>query len=133
MAPPIPLRRFCATPIVVPISLVVTLLTPPVSMDKLETFYRKVRPGGAWGPVSARTKKLPGRALTWTSLLDIAGGIALCYGLSVAIGYCLLLRFYAACLCLGIAVIGAVRVAHWYQREIAELEDTSSGREEKNT
>ncbi len=116
--------------IVVPLSLVVTLLTPPVSMDKLETFYRKVRPGGAWGPVSARTKKLPGRALTWTTLIDIAGGIALCYGLSVAIGYCLLLRFYTACLCLGISVIGAVRVAHWYRREIADLDDGESGRKD---
>jgi SSS family solute:Na+ symporter len=118
------------TATVVPISLVVTLLTPPVSMNTLENFYRKVRPGGAWGPVSARTKELPGRALTWTSLLDIAGGIALCYGLSVAIGYCLLLRFYAACLCLGISVIGAVRVAHWYRREIAGLDDGESGRKD---
>jgi SSS family solute:Na+ symporter len=116
--------------IVVPISLVVTMLTPPVSMSKLEKFYRKVRPGGAWGPVSARTKKLPGRALTWTSVFDIAGGIAMCYGLSVAIGYCLLLRFYAACLCLGFAALGAVRVAHWYRREIAGLDSADNSRED---
>ena len=119
--------------IVIPISLVVTMLTPPVSMSTLEEFYRKVRPGGAWGPVSARTKKLPGRALTWTSLLDIAGGLALCYGLSVAIGYCLLLRFGAASLCLGCAALGAVRVSYWYQREIAELEDAGSVKEDMRT
>jgi Na+/proline symporter len=119
--------------IVVPISLVVTMLTPPVSMSKLEEFYRKLRPGGAWGPVSAQTKKLPGRALTWSSLLDIAGGLALCYGLSVAIGYCLLMKFYAACFCLGCAVLGSLRVAHWYQREIAELGGADSGKENKST
>jgi len=109
--------------IVVPISLLVTMLTPPVSMSTLENFYRKVRPGGVWGPVTARMKKLPRRVLTWTSILDIAGGIAMCYGLSVALGYCLLLRFYPACCCLGCAVLGAFRVAHWYRREIAVLED----------
>ncbi len=112
--------------IVIPTSLLVTMLTSPVSTSKLEEFYRKVRPGGAWGPVSARTKELPGSAMTWTSLLDIAGGLAMCYGLSVAIGYCLLLRFYGASFCLGCAVLGAVRVAHWYRREIAILDGADS-------
>jgi SSS family solute:Na+ symporter len=115
--------------IVVPISLLVTLLTPPVSMSTLEEFYRKVRPGGAWGPVSAQIKSLPGRALTWSSLLDIAGGISMCFGLSVAIGYCLLLRFFPACICLGCAVLGAVRVALWYQREIAGLDGGDSSKQ----
>ena len=109
--------------IIVPISLFVTLLTPPVSKNKLEAFYRKVRPGGAWGPISKEVKQLPGRALSSTSLLDIAGGVALCFGLSVAIGYCLLLRFGVASLCLGCAGLGAVRVTNWYRREIGSRVD----------
>ena len=32
--------------------LVVTFLTPPDDGDKLLAFYRKVRPGGWWGPVA---------------------------------------------------------------------------------
>jgi len=33
--------------------IVVTLLTPPDSQAKLLSFYKKVKPGGFWGPVSA--------------------------------------------------------------------------------
>lgn len=34
--------------------ITVTLLTAPVPMAHLERFYRRVRPGGWWGPVAAR-------------------------------------------------------------------------------
>ncbi len=34
--------------------LAVTFLTPPDDRDKLLAFYRKVRPGGYWGPVARR-------------------------------------------------------------------------------
>ncbi len=34
--------------------LVVMLVTPPEPMEKLETFYRRIRPYGFWGPVAAR-------------------------------------------------------------------------------
>jgi Na+/proline symporter len=33
--------------------LLVTWLTPPVPVSQLETFYRRTRPWGAWGPVKA--------------------------------------------------------------------------------
>ena len=33
--------------------VVVTLATPPTSMDHLVEFYRRVRPPGWWGPVRA--------------------------------------------------------------------------------
>jgi len=38
--------------------LVVTFLTPPDDRDKLLAFYKKVRPGGFWGPIA----RLNGRA-----------------------------------------------------------------------
>ncbi len=44
--------------------LVVTLLTPPDDKDKLLAFYRKVRPGGFWGPIS----RLNGRSFKLQAL-----------------------------------------------------------------
>jgi SSS family solute:Na+ symporter len=36
----------------------VTFLTKPVDMDHLEAFYRRVRPGGWWGPIAARCPEI---------------------------------------------------------------------------
>jgi SSS family solute:Na+ symporter len=109
------------TAIVVPISLIVTFLTPAVSKEKLEAFYRKVRPGGAWGILSRETRDLPGQALSVGTIFDVMGGILLCYGLSLAIGYTILLKFANAGICLGLAVVGGFIVYRWYQREVRVL------------
>jgi Na+/proline symporter len=109
------------TAIVVPMSLIVTFLTPPVSKEKLEAFYRKVRPGGAWGILSRETRELPGKALSAATILDVTGGILLCYGLSLAIGYAILLKFGKAGICLGLAVVGGFIVWRWYKKEVQVL------------
>jgi hypothetical protein len=65
------------------------LLTRPEPADVLDRFYTRVRPGGAWGPVRARTglsaiDDLPhdvGRWLLWVTI--ILGG-------TVGIGWLLL-------------------------------------------
>jgi SSS family solute:Na+ symporter len=122
------------TGIVVPVSLLVTFLTPAVPQAKLEAFYRKVRPGGFWGPLPQHIRALPGKVLSPGTLVDILGGIMLCYGISLAIGYAILLRFSKAGICIGIALIGALIVARWYKREVSILQGhggftASSGQE----
>jgi Na+/proline symporter len=55
-------------------------LTPPERPEVLDAFYRRVRPGGAWGPVQARTGLAPaddlardaGRWVGWS--VGILGG-----------------------------------------------------------
>jgi Na+/proline symporter len=39
--------------------LIVTFLTPPVKDETLETFYRKIRPSGAWKPLKLKTGIAP--------------------------------------------------------------------------
>lgn len=112
------------TAIVVPISLIVTFLTPAVSREKLDAFYRKVRPGGAWGVLSQETRALPGKALSLSTILDVIGGILLCYGLSLAIGYAILLRFGKSGICLGLAVVGGLIVHRWYKKEVRVLAES---------
>jgi hypothetical protein len=109
------------TAIVIAISIIVTFLTPAVSKEKLEKFYRKVRPGGAWGILSSDIRELPGKALTVATIIDVAGGIMLCYGISLAIGYSILLKFEKAGICCLLAVIGGFIVFRWYKKEVKVL------------
>jgi len=109
------------TGIVVPISIIVTFLTPAVSKEKLEEFYRKVRPGGFWGILSSDIRELPGKALSLSTIIDVMGGIMLCYGISLAIGYSILLKFDKAGICCLSAVIGGLIVVRWYKKEIKVL------------
>ncbi|MHC4207373.1 MAG: sodium:solute symporter family protein [Planctomycetota bacterium] len=123
---PFEIKIAVLTAIVVPISVIVTFLTPPVSKEKLEEFYRKVRPGGFWGPLNPEVRELPGKALSLSSLFDVAGGIMLCYGISLAIGYSILLKFDKAAICCLLAVIGGFIVAKWYKKEVKILTQTDT-------
>jgi SSS family solute:Na+ symporter len=110
------------TAIVFPASIIVTFLTPPVAQEKLESFYRKVRPGGFWGGVSEEARALKGAALGRRTLLDIALGICLTFGVSLAIGNAILLQWTYAAISVGVAIVGAIGTYFWYQREVADLE-----------
>ena len=109
------------TGIVVPISIIVTFLTPAVSKEKLEEFYRKVRPGGFWRVLGSDIRELPGKALSLSTIIDVTGGIMLCYGISLAIGYSILLKFDKAGICCLSAVIGGFIVVRWYKKEVKVL------------
>jgi hypothetical protein len=114
------------TGIVITISIIVTFLTPAVSKEKLEEFYHKVRPGGFWGILSSEIRNLPGKALSVSTIIDVTGGIALCYGISLAIGYSILLKFDKAGICCLLAVIGGIIVFRWYKKEVKVLEQNRS-------
>ena len=80
--------------------LLVTWLTPPSSDEKLDAFYRRVRPPGYWGPVARRCRELRPEGLALTTVIAwLAGVVALCSGM-FAIGKLVLLE----------AVQGAVAV-----------------------
>jgi len=121
---PFEIKIALLTCIIVPISIVVTFLTPAVSKDKLEIFYRKVRPGGFWGVVSKEARNLPGKALNAGTFLDVIGGIMLCYGLSLTIGYSILLKFSKASICFALAILGAVIVRRWFKKEVRILKES---------
>jgi SSS family solute:Na+ symporter len=110
------------TAIVVPVSLLVTFMTPQVSKEKLESFYRKVRPGGFWSVLDKDVRNLPGKVLSWSTIIDVAGGMMLCYGLSLAIGFAILMKFTIVAICLVLAVIGAIIVKRWFKKEVRILE-----------
>ena len=114
------------TAIVVPVSLIVTYLTPPTSKAKLTEFYRAVRPGGCWSILDEDVRALPGKVLSWSTAIDVLGGVMLCYGLSLAIGFSILLKFGPAAIWLGIACLGSVLVKRWYNREVEMMKAFST-------
>jgi len=118
---PFEIKIAVLTGIVVPISIIVTFLTPAVSKERLEEFYRKVRPGGFWGVLGSDIQELPGKALSLSTIIDVIGGIMLCYGVSLAIGYSILLKFDRAGICCLLAAAGGVIVLRWYKIEVKVL------------
>ena len=92
--------------VVVPVSIAVwvsaTLLTAPVSMEKLERFYRLARPGGLWGPVT-RGEKYGGEILGWDFLAKWLGGLLLIYGALFGLGHLVFLRWKEGSLLLAMA------------------------------
>jgi Na+/proline symporter len=105
------------TALVVPSSLAVTYLTPPVNRDKLEAFYRKVRPGGWWGGVSAEVRALPDRALNRRAVLGLLWGFCLCAGSTLGVGYAILQRPGLAGLGFALCLAGAAGFYAWFRRE----------------
>jgi len=123
---PFEIKIAVMTGIVVPISIIVTFLTPAVSKEKLEEFYLRVRPGGFWGVLGSDILELPGKALSLSTIIDVIGGIMLCYGISLAIGYSILLKFDRAGICCLLAVAGGFIVVRWYKKEVNVLAQSDS-------
>ncbi|MDI1248919.1 MAG: Na+:solute symporter [Lacunisphaera sp.] len=100
-------------------SAVATYATRPVGMEKLRAFNRKVRPGGWWAPVEngEDLSQLPPPVLTRRTALDVLGGLALCLGTTVGIGLAVLLRPGPSALAFAVALLGAVAVYRWFQRD----------------
>jgi SSS family solute:Na+ symporter len=110
----------------IPISIFITYLTRPVSTEKLEKFYIKVRPGGFWKILSPEIRNLPDKAFGWGTFVDVTGGIMLCYGISLAIGYSILLSWTKVCICTAMAITGAILVHRWYKKEVHNLKEIQS-------
>lgn len=127
---PFEIKIAVLTGLVVPLSILTAFITPAVSKAKLEFFYRLVRPGGFWGVLNPDVRNLPGKAITRNTIVDIAGGLMLCYGLSLMIGYAILLKFAKAGMCLALAGVGGLIVFRWYRREVKTLRYFASSNKE---
>ncbi len=101
--------------ILVPVSvlawLIATFTTRPVPTEHLAAFYRRVRPGGAWGPVARSCRDVAPDGLNRHTVLAWLGGVALVYGLLFGLGKLLLGEPLQAVLLFVLAAAGAVPVA----------------------
>ncbi len=67
---------------------IVTFLTKPVELSKLESFYKKVVPGGFWGPIRKTMERKPVlEPIMRKSIgVDLSLGIMLIYGATLGVG-----------------------------------------------
>ncbi len=105
--------------ILVPVTILtwvtVTFLTKPVSTERLTAFYRKVRPGGFWGPVARENTDVQCDGLSWSRVVVWAAGCAGVFGILFGLGKLLLGEPLAAAGLLSLALLGAV-VVGWELR-----------------
>jgi len=101
--------------VLVPVTIIAwvtaTFVTRPVDPETLRDFHRRVRPGGAWGPVAVTQPDVQSAGLAMATLRPWASGVAMTYGLTFGIGKVLLGDATAAAWLLGLAVVGGVGVA----------------------
>ncbi|MFT7485440.1 MAG: SSS family solute:Na+ symporter [Candidatus Paceibacteria bacterium] len=88
-------------------ALLVTVFGKKQDPRELLPFYRKVRPAGWWGPVAVLAPEVLPRREGGMILTGILGGLGLCYGLMLAMGYYLVEQVQSASFCLLAAVLGA--------------------------
>jgi SSS family solute:Na+ symporter len=75
--------------IVTPIWLIVTMLTRPVSQSHLESFYRRVYPGGWWKPIALLCPDITTEKVRYNWLSWLAGVVCLYSGLFGVGMFCL--------------------------------------------
>ncbi len=105
-------RLMVTTAISLAVWIPAMLLTPPESDDKLDAFYRRVRPGGpGWRRQRARTGLEPAQDLS-ADLRRVVAGLMLLYGLMFLIGGLLFARWGTAALMALSALVGWI----WLRR-----------------
>jgi Na+/proline symporter len=92
--------------------IVVTFLTRPAPMEVLAEFYRRTKPVGIWGAVRqwsrAHGQITPHATRITQPLAGWLWGMALVIGLTLAIGYALLLHPLPAAIWFALSIIGAI-------------------------
>jgi Na+/proline symporter len=92
--------------------ILVTILTRPAPMEVLAEFYRRTRPVGIWGAVRqwsrAHGQITPHATRVTRPLAGWLWGMALVLGLTLAIGYALLLHPLPAAIWFTVSIIGAI-------------------------
>jgi len=106
--------------ILVPVSVAawvtVTLLTAPVPRERLASFYRRVRPGGAWGPVATACPDVACDGLDRRTLLAWLAGVVLVYGILFGTGKLLLGDPAGGVVLLALALLAAMVVVRELRR-----------------
>ena len=107
--------------IIVPIAILawlsITFLTKPEPIKTLESFYKRVQPGGYWGPINENFNHelqpvSKGFFILWIS------GIMMIYGFTFGIGNLIFHNYGNAVVLFGIASIGSFLV---WNRSISKL------------
>ncbi len=109
-------KALILVPVTLLVWLAVTFATRPVEPARLEQFYRRVRPGGRWGPVALRAPDVVCDGLTGSVLLVWAAGCASVYGLLFGLGKLLLGEAGPAAGLLLLAAAGGVIVVRELRR-----------------
>ncbi len=109
-------KALILVPVTILVWLAVTFATRPVTPERLEAFYRRVRPGGWWGPVARRAPEVACDGISRQLLLVWAAGCAAVYGLLFGLGKLVLGEPGAAAALLLLAAAGGAVVARELRR-----------------
>jgi solute:Na+ symporter, SSS family len=96
--------------------LAVTLLTAPIDQQRLIEFYRRVRPGGWWGPIARRCPEVTQDRVSrgWLAWLS---GVVCIYAAMFGVGHICLGRYQ-----LGLALLAAAAVTGWFlMRSVSDI------------
>jgi hypothetical protein len=83
-------KALLLVPVSVIVWLVVTFRTAPVPQDQLVAFYRRVRPGGAWGAVARECADVAADGLGARTVVAWLAGVVMVYGILFGTGKLLL-------------------------------------------
>ena len=107
--------------IIVPIAIIawvtVTFFTEPEPMTKLESFYKRVQPGGWWGPVNSSFDHTLQPVTKGIFILWLAG-VMMIYGFTFGIGNLIFQNYSASVILFGFAGIGSYLI---WNRNISKL------------
>ena len=107
--------------IIVPIAIIawvtVTFFTEPEPMTKLETFYKRVQPGGWWAPVTSSFDHTLQPVTKGIFILWLAG-VMMIYGFTFGIGNLIFQNYSSSVILFGFAGIGAYLI---WNRNISKL------------
>jgi SSS family solute:Na+ symporter len=109
-------KAMILVPVTILVWLVVTFATRPVEAERLAAFYKKVRPGGFWGPVARAHPEIECDGFRWSRLGVWATGSAGVYGLLFGLGKLLLGEPAQAAPLFLLAILGAAVVTRELRR-----------------
>jgi len=103
-------KALILVPFTILVWLGVTLATRPVTEARLAAFYRKVRPGGFWGPVARDNADVRCDGISWARIGVWLAGCMGVFGVLFGIGKLVLGQPEAAVSLFGAALVGAAVV-----------------------
>ena len=107
--------------IIVPLAIIswitVTFITKPEPVERLEEFYKRVQPGGWWGPINANFNHTMVPVTEGIFVLWIAG-VLMIYGFTFGIGNLIFNNYSASVILFGCAGIGSYLV---WNRNLSKL------------